>query len=142
MDCTIFIYFLYFTGSVNVCKQNVKTSGVEGTITFTADQLRTGDYECTLQFNDVPAYSVFELYVNSYSYPYNCCEGKVCNYLQFEGFTELFGWCLSSTSQVYGYRDTTGSISVLPNIINIAHLQFNLTYRGRSNFKDIFTLTL
>ena len=79
-----------FTDAINVCKQNVKTSGVEGTITgsFTADQLRSGDYECVLQFNDVLPYSVFELYVNSYSFPYPCfCDGKRCNDLQFEGFS-------------------------------------------------------
>ena len=131
-------FIFYFTGSVNVCQQHVKASGVEGTITgsFTVEQLRTGDYECILQFNDVPAYSVFELYFNSYSYLYNCLCGRrgPCNYLVFEGFTEPLGWCLSSTSRVYRYKSTTGSISIVPVITNFASLEFNLNYRSKSIF--------
>ena len=125
-----------FTDAINVCKQNVKTSGVEGTITgsFTADQLRSGDYECVLQFNDVLPYSVFELYVNSYSFPYPCfCDGKRCNDLQFEGFSTALEVCLSLTGMFYRYKRTTGSISIKPRVTNIAPLEFNLTYRGKSN---------
>ena len=134
----VFIELLYFTGSVNVCKQNVKTSGVEGTITasFTEEQLNNEDYECILQFENVPAYSVFELYVSSYSYPYDCLCGRrrPCNYLVFEGFTEPRSWCLSSTSRFYRYRSTTGSISIVPVITNFASLEFNLNYRSKSIF--------
>ena len=123
-----------FTGSVNVCKQNVKTSGVEGTITgsFTADQLRTEEYECILQFNDVPPYSVFELNINRYSFPYDCvCGDRRCNYFQFQGFTSDLVECLSYARKFYRYRNTTGSISIIPKVTNIAPLEFNLTYRGK-----------
>ena len=123
-----------FTGSINVCKQNVKANGVEGTITglFTADQLNNEDYECILQFDDVPPNSVFELYFNNYSFPYDCCNEQGCNYLQFDGFTDYLNWCLSSTRKLYKYRNTTKSVSIIPRIRNIAPVEFNLTYRGKS----------
>ena len=117
------------------------TSGAEGTITgsFTADQLRTGDYECILQFNDVPPYSVFELSVNSYSFQYNClCRHIICNFLQIRGFTIILYQCVLSTSRVYRYRSATGNITIIPRIRDIAPLHFNLIYRGRSNFYCVY----
>ena len=135
------IYFLYFIGAVNVCKQNVKTRGVKGTITgsFTADQLRTGDYECILQFNDVPPYSVFEFYINSYSYPYDCGAGTKRNYLRFKGFTSSLQTCLSSNAKEYTYRENNRSISIIPKIKGIAPLEFILTYRGKSEKQIVFS---
>ena len=129
--------FFYFAGSVNVCKQHVKASGVEGTITgsFTADQLRTGDYECTLHFNDVPPYSVFELYFNSYSYLYNCqCDRYICNYFVIQGFTSRLLGCGSHTEMFYRYRNSNRSISIIPGFEDIAPVEFNLGYRSKSNY--------
>ena len=132
-------FIIYCTGLVNVCQQHVKTSGAEGTITgsFTADQLRTGDYECTLPFNDVSPNSVFELYANSYSHPYNCQCG-FCYYFVIRGFTSGLGGCLLYTRRVYRYRRANGSISIIPRIRDIAPLLFNLTYNGKSAFSHVY----
>ena len=132
------MYFLCFTGAANRCMQNVKTSGVEGTITgsFTKEQLKNSyKYECIFRFNDVPLNSVLELNINRYSFPYNCLYcGASTNDIQFIGFTRTLYLCALSPSRVYGYIDKTKSISMRPEIRDIAAVKLNLTYRGKSGF--------
>ena len=109
--------------------------GTEGTITgsIAKDQLKSGDYKCTLQFSDVPRYTLVELSLVTYDFPlqYHCVDAMCSNYLTIKGFAEDLNLFLPITKIVYGYRDNEGRISILPTFSDFADFNFELSYRGK-----------